>query len=242
MHNPDIHSSTTVFQEPSSAEVSPSTIVHSTESLLDSLPAGAESGAITAALREADLVSDEVEELQKGTEPEELSAEVLPGTPDRAAYNAQIADEYVAFRGILTNYVKRKTGASFHNVEDAVQDAFLAALRLEQDSPPGRSFYFVVAFRAVMAQWRKGNRMSLLGEDTPRLSEEVTYNVETMEWVESALRRLPAPQRELAGRLILGQRGKEVAKELGIPERTARHRITMLRRKMTQMARDEEWH
>lgn len=241
MHDPEIPSLTTVFQGPNSAEIPPPEIVHSTASLVDGPSAKADGGTMAAALREADLVTEQVEELQNRVEAGDLLTEVTSDVSDRAAYNTQVADEYVAFRGILTNYVKRNTGASAYDVEDAVQEAFLAALRLEQDTPPGRSFYFKVAFRVVMRQWYKGNEIDLLGEDIPRLSEEDTYNIETMEWVNFALLRISAPERELAGRLLLGQRGREVAKWLDIPEREARRRIEALRKKLAEMAHDEGW-
>ena len=147
-----------------------------------------------------------------------------------AADTEGLRHAYLAYGGELLGYARRSLGEP-QLAEEAVQETFARAWRFREsfnrDLGALRGWLFAIERRVLidLAQQRSARPTQPIELEPAAPEDEIERAM--MGWqVEEAIRRLRPEHRHVLVKTYFGQySGKELAKELGIPEGTVRSRL-----------------
>ena len=147
-----------------------------------------------------------------------------------AADEAGLGAAFLAHGGELYGYARRSLGDA-SAAEEVVQETFIRAWRARHRFDPElgslRTWLFAIERRIVIdhARSRALRQTHAMPDDVARAGDDIERAL--VGWqVEEALRRLrPEHRQVLVETYYRGRSGREVARDLGIPEGTVRSRL-----------------
>lgn len=155
------------------------------------------------------------------------------------------APHFERFFSTYHDQVRRFLASLVHpdEVEDCVQETFLAALRTYRTLPPGirlRSWIMTIAHRKAIDTYRSRSRRPMLTNELPDTSEQDAPTPDPTLW--AIVKTLPPKQRTaLVHRFVLDLPYRDIARAMGSSQEAARQSVHEAIKKLRARKPWEVW-